>query len=337
LSGLGRKLAGTGNPHGGRKSASPGASPIPDSVASDPPTAARKRRERRARALARKKEAHPKAAEGRAAAAKQGPTEDAAHQPSTHASRDPRGVAARQNRSGGSGGSSGGSSGGATAAEKSAEGKAAAATPGPTGEAAHHPSTHARRDPPGQTGGVAARQQRSGGAAAAAEAAGDARSTAACQGEVVRGSAAPPLEPGGESSMYESPPPSSKTGPGALTAGASSFVPPAVRSFDGSGAFALASVKAKRALDLSPLKPGEPLPYGGAKHAAKRPAGPVPPTGAGGKPEVERMPTAAAAAVRGSGVPHVVARGGGGPPAGPAGLRDLARPHLHAREVKDVV
>jgi len=161
LSGLGN-FAGTGNPHGGRKSAGPGASPIPDSVASDPPTAARKSRERRARALARKEEA-----EGRAAAAKQGPTEDAAHQPSTHASRAPRGVAARQNRSGSSGGSSGsssgGSSGGATAAEKSAEGKAAAATPGPTGEAAHRPSTHARRDPPGQTGG-----SRLGSSAAAA-------------------------------------------------------------------------------------------------------------------------------------------------------------------------
>ena len=26
-----------------------------------------------------------------------------------------------------------------------------------------------------------------------------------------------------------------------------------------------------------------------------------------------------------------------GPPAGPAGLRDLARPHLHTREVKEVV
>jgi len=127
--------------------------------------------------------------------------------------------------------------------------------------------------------------------------------------------------------MYESSPPSSKTGPGALTAGASSFVPPR-----GTDAFALALVKAKRALDLSPLKPGEPLPYGGAKHAAKRAAGPVPPTGAGGETDVERMPTSAVAAARGGGVQHEGARGGGGPPAGPAGLRDLARLHAHAQE-----
>jgi hypothetical protein len=108
---LGRKFAETCDPHGGRKSASPGASPTPIRVASDPPTAARERRERLARAHARsKEEAYPKAAEGKAAAAKPGPTGDAAHHPSTHARRDPtgpagggRGSAAAQRRRGGGG------------------------------------------------------------------------------------------------------------------------------------------------------------------------------------------------------------------------------------------
>ena len=211
---LGRKFAETCDPHGGRKSASPGASPTPIRVASDPPTAARERRERLARAHARsKEEAYPKAAEGKAAAAK----------------------------------------------------------PGPTGDAAHHPSTHARRDPTGPAGGVAARQQRSGGVASAAEAAGDARSTAACQLEAVCSSAAPPREPGGESSVYESPPhlPTLALAPYArvrqllcpLRYGASTARAPGQQWS-----------RRRWPWSLSPLQPGEPLTQRGAKHAAKRQA-----------------------------------------------------------------
>jgi hypothetical protein len=207
---LGKEKPGTGDTHGRHKSANPRASPTPDRAASGLPTVSRKRRERRARASARKEEARLKAAEV----------------------------------------------------------KAAAADPGPPGDAAHHLHARPPRSTPPSRGG-AARQQRSGGAAAAAEASGDARSTAACQGEAVRGSAAPPREPRGESSVYGSPLPSSNTGPGALRPSASSFVPSAVRSFDGSGAGS-AGVKAKRALVLSPLQPGVELPYGGRGTPAKR-------------------------------------------------------------------